>query len=98
MRDIKRRQGRRAALLEPEGADDVATRGALRGLDRRGGKVVVRVVPIAASPSTSRSQRCEDRAVADDLVIGRKGAARVIVGLTEPREIAQAVGDALAGR
>ena len=32
------------------------------------------------------------------LVIGRKGTTRVIVGLTEPREISQAVGDALAGR
>jgi hypothetical protein len=32
------------------------------------------------------------------VIIGHKGRTRVIAGLTEPREIAQAVGDALARR
>ena len=32
------------------------------------------------------------------VVIGKNGHTRVIIGLTEPREVAQAVGDALAGR
>ena len=55
MRDLKR--GKVAVLLfwNPKAADDIAARGALRDLDLRGGKVVVRVVPIAASRSTSRS-------------------------------------------
>jgi len=31
-------------------------------------------------------------------LLRRKGATRVIAGLTEPSELSQAVGDALAGR
>ena len=45
---------------------------------------VTRGVKIAQSPTT--------------VIIGRKGRTRVIAGLTEPRELSQAVGDALAGR
>ena len=80
-------------------ADDVATRGVLRGLDRRGGKVVVRVAPIgdvARYASVTRGVKIAGSPTT--LVIGRKGAPRVISGLTEPRELSQAVGDALAGR
>ena len=82
-----------------DGADDVATRGALRTLDRHHGKVVVRVVPIAdvaRYPSVTKGVKIAGSPTT--VVIGRKGHARVISGLTEPRELSQAVGDALAGR
>ena len=83
----------------PKAADDVATRSALRGLDRRDGKVVVRVIPIsrvADYESVTRGVKIAQSPTT--VVVGRKGRARAIVGLTEPREVAQAVGDALAGR
>ena len=54
------------------------------GFDVADYESVTRGVKIAQSPTT--------------VVVGRKGRARAIVGLTESREIAQAVGDALAGR
>jgi hypothetical protein len=79
--------------------DDIATRGALRDIDRHGGRVVVRVVPIAnVAQYASVTRGVKIAQSPTTVVIGRKGKTRVIVGLTEPREIAQAVGDALAGR
>ena len=82
-----------------DGADDVATRGALRTLDRHHGKVVVRVVSIAnvaRYPSVTKGVKIAGSPTT--VVIGRKGRTRVIAGLTEPRELSQAVDDALAGR
>ena len=99
VRDIKR--GKVVVLLfwNPQGADDIAARGALRDLDRRGGKVVVRVVPISrVAQYESITSGVKIAQSPTTLVIGRKRQTRVIVGLTEPREISQAVGDALAGR
>jgi hypothetical protein len=83
----------------PAAADDVATRSALRGLDLHGGKVVVRPVPIgrvAQYAAVIRGLKIAQSPTT--VVIGRKRHTRVIVGLTEPHELAQAVGDALAGR
>ena len=83
----------------PAAADDIAVRSALRGLDRRGGKVVVRVVPISrVADYESITQGVKIAQSPTTVVVGRKGRARAIVGLTESREIEQAVGDALAGR
>jgi hypothetical protein len=94
-------RGKVVVLLfwEADAADDIATRGALRGLDLHGGNVVVRVVPIgrvAQYASVTRGLKIAQSPTT--VVIGRKRHTRVIVGLTEPRELAQAVGDALAGR
>ena len=80
-------------------ADDVATRGALRDLDLRGGKVVVRIVPIAdVARYTSVTRGVKIAGSPTTVIIGHKGRTRVIAGLSEPREISQAVGDALARR
>ena len=80
-------------------SDDVATRGALRGIDRRGGKVVVRVVPIAdVAMYTTVTRGMKIAQSPTTVIIGRKGRTRVIAGLTDPHELQQAVGDALAGR
>ena len=80
-------------------ADDIATRGALRDVDRHGGKVVVRVAPIRdVARYTAVTRGVKIAQSPTTLIIGRKGDTRVIVGLTEPREVSQAVGDALAGR
>jgi hypothetical protein len=82
-----------------KGADDVATRGALREVDGHGGKVAVHVVPIsrvARYPSITQGVTIAQSPTT--LVIGRKRHTRVITGLSEPRELSQAVGDALAGR
>lgn len=95
------RQGKVVVMLfwSSAGADDVATRRALRSVNRRNGKVRVHVIPIgrvgdydaitsgltiAQSPTT--------------LIIGRNGRVRTIVGLTEPTELGQAVTDAIAKR
>jgi hypothetical protein len=83
----------------PDAADDVATRSALRGLDLHRGKVVVRAVPIgrvAQYAAVTRGLKIAQSPTT--VVIGRERHTRVIVGLTEPSELAQAVGDALAGR
>jgi hypothetical protein len=99
VRDLK--AGRIVVLLfwNPDAADDIATRGALRELDRRHGKVVVRVVPIenvAQYASVTRGVKIAQSPTT--VIVGRKGRTRVIAGLTESHELAQAVGDALAGR
>jgi hypothetical protein len=98
VRDLKR--GKIVVLLfwNPKASDDIAARGALRDLDTHGGKVVVRVVPITrVAQYESITSGVKIAQSPTTLVIGRKGTTRVIVGLTEPREISQAVGDALAG-
>jgi type II secretory pathway component HofQ len=94
-------QGKVVVLLfwNAEAADDIATRGALRTLDRHHGKVVVRVVSIsdvARYPSVTKGVKIAQSPTT--VIIGRKGRTRVISGLTESHELAQAVGDALAGR
>jgi len=98
VRDLKR--GKVVVLLfwNPKGSDDLAARGALRDLDLHGGKVVVRTVPISrVAQYESITSGVKIAQSPTTLVIGKKGHTRVIVGLTEPREISQAVGDALAG-
>jgi nucleoid-associated protein YgaU len=99
LRDI--RAGRVVVVLfwNPQAADDIATRGALRGLDRHHGKVAVHVVPVdrvGRYPAITRGVTIAQSPTT--LVIDRKRHTRVIAGLSEPRELAQAVDDALAGR
>jgi hypothetical protein len=80
-------------------ADDVATRGALRDVDRHGGKVAIHVVPISRVgryPSITEGVAISQTPTT--LVIGRHRHTRVITGLSAPTELSQAVGDALAGR
>jgi hypothetical protein len=99
LRDVAR--GKVVVLLfwNANAADDIATRGALRQLDRRGGKVVVRVVPIEnVAQYASVTQGVKIAQSPTTVIVGRKGRTRVIAGLTESHELAQAVGDALAGR
>lgn len=99
VRDIRR--GKVVVLLfwNARGADDVATRDAVRGLRRHGGRVAVHVVPISRvgeyesiTPGVTVSQS------PTTLVIDRQRRSRAIVGLTERGELSQAVSDALAGR
>ncbi|MEA2148848.1 MAG: hypothetical protein QOD69_678 [Solirubrobacteraceae bacterium] len=99
LRDIRR--GRVVVMLfwNAQGADDIATRGAIRALDRHHGKVAVHVVSIAQVgryPAITRGVAIAQSPTT--LVIGRKRHARAIVGLSEPQELSQAVDDALAGR
>jgi hypothetical protein len=80
-------------------ADDIATRGAIRDLDLHGGKVAVHVVPISrVGEYPAITQGVTIAGSPTTLVIDRKRRTRVIAGLSEPQELAQAVGDALAGR
>jgi hypothetical protein len=98
VRDLKR--GKVAVLLfwNPEAADDIAARGALRDLDLRGGKVVVRVISIDdVAQYESITSGVKIAGSPTTVIIGKNGHTRVIMGLTEPREVAQAVADALAG-
>jgi hypothetical protein len=99
MRDI--RGGRVVVMLvwNPRGADDRATRAAVGGLDRRGGKVAVHVVPVSrVGDLPSITQGVTISQSPTTLVIGKDRRARVIAGLSEPGELSQAVGDALARR
>ncbi len=99
MRDI--RAGKVVVLLfwNAKGADDVATRGAVRALSRRGGKVAVHVVPISrVGQYESITRGVTVNQSPTTLVIDKKRRSRAIVGLTERGELNQAVGDALAGR
>lgn len=99
VRDIRR--GKVVVLLfwNAKGADDVATRAAVRGLSRHGGKVAVHVVPVSrVAEYESITQDVTVNQSPTTLVIDRKRRARTIVGLSERGELAQAVGDALSGR
>jgi hypothetical protein len=99
LRDI--RTGKVVVVLfwNAQAADDVATRGAIRDLDLHGGKVAIHVVPISRVgeyPAIAQGVTIAESPTT--LVIDRKRHTRVIAGLSEPHELAQAVGDALAGR
>ena len=98
VRDLKR--GKVAVLLfwNPDAADDIAARGALRDLDLRDGKVVVRVISIDdVAQYESITSGVKIAGSPTTVIIGKNGHTRVIMGLTEPREVAQAVSDAVAG-
>ncbi|MEA2186127.1 MAG: hypothetical protein QOK16_1138 [Solirubrobacteraceae bacterium] len=99
LRDIGK--GRIVVVLfwNAQGADDIATRGALRELDRHHGRVAIHVVPIArVGRYPAITQGVTIAQSPTTLVIGRKRHTRVITGLSEPRELSQVVDDALAGR
>lgn len=95
------RQGKVVVMLfwSADGADDIATRGAIRDLNRRGGKVMVHIIPIGRVGDYSSITRGVTIAQSPTtLIIGRDRRARTIVGLSEPKELSQAVSDALAKR
>ncbi len=99
VRDI--RAGKVVVLLfwNAKGADDVATRGAVRAVSRRGGKVAVHVVPISrVGQYESITRGVTVNQSPTTLVIDKQRRSRAIVGLTERGELNQAVNDALAGR
>jgi hypothetical protein len=81
-----------------DSADDVATRGAVRALKTHKGKVKIHVIPISRVGDYGSITRGVKIAQSPTtLIIGDKGQTRTIVGLSEPKELSQAVGDALAG-
>lgn len=97
VRDIRR--GKVVVLLfwNSKAADDVATRDAVRGLSRHGGKVAVHVVPIGrVGRYESITQGVTINQSPTTLVIDAKRRSRAIVGLSERGELSQAVNDALA--
>lgn len=99
VRDI--RAGKVVVMLfwNAKAADDVATRGAVRAINRRGGKVAIHVVPISrVGQFESITQGVTINQSPTTLVIDKKRSTRSIVGLTERGELNQAVNDALAGR
>jgi hypothetical protein len=99
LRDI--RDGKIVVVLfwNATSADDIATRGALRDLDLHDGKVAVHVVPISrVGEYPAITQAVTIAQSPTTVVIDRARHTRVIAGLSDPRELAQAVGDALAGR
>lgn len=84
---------------DPRGADDRAVRRAVEGLGRHGGRVAIHVAPISqvgTYPAITTGVTVTQSPTT--IVIGRDFQARAIVGLSEPRELSQAVGDALDGR
>ena len=83
----------------PQAADDRATRGVVRELDRHKGKVAVHVIPIRrVGRYRSVTQDVKVVTSPTTIIMDRKQRTRVITGLTERAELSQAVGDALAGR
>jgi hypothetical protein len=80
-------------------ADDVATRDAVRALNRRGGRVAVHIVPIGrVGEYESITRGVTINQTPTTLVVDRRRRTHPIVGLTERGELTQAVDDALAGR
>lgn len=82
-----------------KGADDRAVRRIVRGLDRHNGRVVVDVAPVSrvgAYESVTRGITVTQSPTT--VIIDRDRRARLIVGLSDKREMSQAVGDALSGR
>jgi hypothetical protein len=80
-------------------ADDVATRDAVRALNRHGGRVAVHIVPISrVGEYGSITRGVTINQSPTTLVIDRRRRTRPITGLTERGELTQAVDDALAGR
>lgn len=94
-------QGKVVVMLfwSADGADDIATRGAVRALKTHKAKVKVHVIPIARVGQYGSITRGVKIAQSPTtVIIGREGQTRTIVGLSEPKELSQAVGDALARR
>jgi hypothetical protein len=89
-------RGKVAVVLfwDRQGSDDRATHRALKDVDRHGGNVVVRSVPISRvgryEAITRGVEVTESPTV---VVIGQGGEARAIAGFTAAAEIDQAVGD-----
>ena len=91
-------EGRAAVLLFTDGRaeeDRQAVR-VVAGLDRRGGRVLVRRAPMASVGRYEAITRGVPVAASPTiLVIGPSRTARTITGLTTPAEVGQAVADAL---
>jgi hypothetical protein len=99
LREIAHRKAIVMLFWSATGADDVAVRGVVRSLNRHHGKVKVHVIPIGhVGDYGSITRGVKIAQSPTTLVIGRKGEARTIVGLTDPKELNQAVGDAIVGR
>jgi hypothetical protein len=99
LRDIEAKKVVVMLFWNAKGADDIATRGLIRHLDRHHGKVAVHVAPIArVGDYDSVTSGVHVVQSPTTIVIDRQRHARVIAGLTERQELKQAVGDALAGR
>jgi hypothetical protein len=99
VRDISR--GKVVVLLfwNAKGADDAATRAAVRGLSSYGAKVAIHVVPISrVGEYESITRGVTVNQSPTTLVIDRKRRSRTIVGLSERGELTQAVDDAIPGR
>jgi hypothetical protein len=94
-------EGKVVVLLfwDKKGADDRATREAVKSISRREGKVAVHITPIEHVARFERITRGVTVAQSPTtLVISPDRSARSIVGLTEPTEVDQAVRDALAAK
>jgi len=99
LRDIRAKKVVVMLFWNANSADDIATRGVIRDLDRRNGKVAVHVAPIGrVGEYDSLTRGVQVVQSPTTIVIDRKRHTRVITGLTESQELKQAVGDALAGR
>jgi hypothetical protein len=80
------------------GSDDRAVRRAAQSVDRRHGRVVVKVVPVASvGRYTAITEGVQILEAPTVLVIAPGGKARAIAGLTSTPELNQAVADVLAG-
>jgi hypothetical protein len=78
------------------GADDRAARNAAQGVDRRDGKVVVRLVDVRdVGRYDSVTQGVTVAQSPTTMVISPDGTARTIAGLSEPTEVDQLVREAL---
>ena len=95
LRDL--RNGRAVVVLfAAKGADDRAARSAVRGVDRRDGRVRVAVASIAdVSRYEEITTGVQVSQAPTTLVIGPDRQATAITGYTDVAEVEQAVGDAL---
>jgi hypothetical protein len=84
-------------LFVAKGADDRAAKAAVRSLDRRGGRVRVKIAAIGDVAKYEQvTTGVQVVQAPTTLVIGPDRTAKAITGYTDVAEVEQAVGDALA--
>ena len=99
LRELDRKRAVVLLFYSARGIDDRAVRRAVDGVDRRGGRVVVKAVPVGRLGRYQAITRgAQVLQAPTTLVIAPGRTAKPVVGFTTTAELDQAVADALAGK
>jgi hypothetical protein len=99
LRELDRKRAVVLLFYSARGIDDRAVRRAVADVDRRGGRVVVKAVPVGRLGRYQAITRgAQVLQAPTTLVIAPGRTAKPVVGFTTTAELDQAVADALAGK